>query len=59
MKCSTRTYRAEAPYAVSTGKWYFEFEVLTAGFMKVGWMDIGTPPGTDLGSDDRSYGFDG
>uniref|UniRef100_A0A915B3X3 Ryanodine receptor n=2 Tax=Parascaris TaxID=6254 RepID=A0A915B3X3_PARUN len=55
----SRTYRAEATYAVTSGKWYFEFEVLTAGFMKVGWMDIGSPPDTELGLDDRSYGFDG
>ncbi|TKR86982.1 hypothetical protein L596_011471 [Steinernema carpocapsae] len=55
----TRTYRAEATYAVNTGKWYFEFEVLTDGYMKIGWMDISAPPDTKLGVDDRSYGFDG
>lgn len=59
MRQFARTYRAEATYAVTSGKWYFEFEVLTAGFMKVGWMDIGAPPDTELGLDDRSYGFDG
>ena len=31
-----RTYRAEKNYAVSSGKWYFEFEILTAGPMRVG-----------------------
>ncbi|KHN75295.1 Ryanodine receptor 44F [Toxocara canis] len=55
----SRTYRAEATYAVTSGKWYFEFEVLTAGFMKVGWMDVSSQPDTQLGVDDRSYGFDG
>lgn len=30
-----RTYRAEKTYAVTSGKWYFEFEVLTAGPMRV------------------------
>ncbi|CAD6199567.1 unnamed protein product [Caenorhabditis auriculariae] len=55
----TRTYRAEATYAVSAGKWYFEFEILTAGFMKIGWMDIAASPDIQLGQDDRSYAFDG
>lgn len=30
-----RTYRVERTYAVTSGKWYFEFEVLTAGPMRV------------------------
>lgn len=30
-----RTYRVERNYAVTSGKWYFEFEVLTAGPMRV------------------------
>ncbi|KAM3723537.1 Ryanodine receptor [Dirofilaria immitis] len=55
----SRTYRAEALYAVSSGKWYFEFEVLTSGFMKVGWMDVSAASTVDIGMDDRSYGFDG
>uniref|UniRef100_A0A0N5AR96 Ryanodine receptor n=1 Tax=Syphacia muris TaxID=451379 RepID=A0A0N5AR96_9BILA len=54
-----RTYRAEATYAVTGGKWYYEFEVLTPGFMKIGWMDISALPDVDLGDDDHSYGFDG
>ncbi|KAK6024413.1 SPRY domain protein, partial [Ostertagia ostertagi] len=54
-----RTYRAEATYAVSSGKWYFEFEILTAGFMKIGWMDVGASPEIQLGHDDRGYAFDG
>ncbi|OZC09633.1 SPRY domain protein [Onchocerca flexuosa] len=55
----SRTYRAEAIYAVSSGKWYFEFEILTSGFMKVGWMDVSASSTFDIGKDDRSYGFDG
>ncbi|KAK6754198.1 hypothetical protein RB195_013289 [Necator americanus] len=55
----TRTYRAEATYAVTAGKWYFEFEILTAGFMKIGWMDVGASPDIQLGQDDRGYAFDG
>ncbi|CAI5451931.1 unnamed protein product [Caenorhabditis angaria] len=58
-KDNTRTYRAEATYAVNAGKWYFEFEILTAGYMKIGWMDIGSTPEIQLGADDRSYAFDG
>lgn len=59
LRSKSRTYRAEALYAVSSGKWYFEFEVLTDGFMKVGWMDVGASPEASVGVDDRSYGFDG
>jgi ryanodine receptor 2 len=38
---------------------YYEFEVLTSGFMKVGWMDTAAMPDTRLGVDDKSFGFDG
>jgi hypothetical protein len=38
---------------------YYEFEVLTTGFMKVGWMDINAPPNTSVGVDEFSYGYDG
>ncbi|VDM52160.1 unnamed protein product [Angiostrongylus costaricensis] len=55
----TRTYRAEATYAVTGGKWYFEFEILTAGLMRIGWMDVGASPAVQLGHDDRGYAFDG
>lgn len=30
-----RTYRVERNYSVTSGKWYFEFEVLTTGPMRV------------------------
>ncbi|CAJ0957143.1 unnamed protein product, partial [Mesorhabditis belari] len=55
----TRTYRAESTYSVKSGKWYYEFEVLTDGFMKIGWMDMGASPDKPLGLDDKSYAFDG
>uniref|UniRef100_A0A182MMK6 Ryanodine receptor 3, brain n=1 Tax=Anopheles culicifacies TaxID=139723 RepID=A0A182MMK6_9DIPT len=54
-----RTYRVERTYAVTSGKWYFEFEVLTAGPMRVGWARADCNPGTMLGSDDASWAFDG
>lgn len=54
-----RTYRVEKTYAVTSGKWYFEFEVLTAGPMRVGWARADAAPGLMLGSDDSSWAFDG
>uniref|UniRef100_A0A8C4R1B8 B30.2/SPRY domain-containing protein n=1 Tax=Eptatretus burgeri TaxID=7764 RepID=A0A8C4R1B8_EPTBU len=54
-----RLFRTEKSYAVTSGKWYFEFEVLTAGEMKVGWAQLGVRPDVPLGSDDQAYIFDG
>ncbi|XP_067629186.1 ryanodine receptor isoform X11 [Eurosta solidaginis] len=54
-----RTYRVERNYAVTSGKWYFEFEVLTSGPMRVGWARADCLPGKMLGSDDSSWAFDG
>lgn len=54
-----RTYRVEKHYAVSNGKWYFEFEVLTAGPMRVGWAKADCMPGSMLGSDENTWAFDG
>lgn len=54
-----RTYRVEKHYAVSSGKWYFEFEVLTAGPMRVGWAKADCMPGNMLGSDETTWAFDG
>ena len=56
---SFRTYRVEKHYAVSNGKWYFEFEVLTAGPMRVGWAKADCMPGSMLGSDENTWAFDG
>lgn len=54
-----RTYRAEKTYAVSSGKWYFEFEILTAGPMRVGWARADCAPGCMIGSDESTWAFDG
>ncbi|XP_033253281.1 ryanodine receptor-like [Drosophila miranda] len=54
-----RTYRVERNYAVTSGKWYFEFEVLTAGPMRVGWARADCYPVAMLGSEDTSWAFDG
>nr|BAA04212.1 ryanodine receptor homologue [Drosophila melanogaster] len=53
------TYRVERNYAVTSGKWYFEFEVLTSGPMRVGWARADCYPGAMLGSEDTSWAFDG
>uniref|UniRef100_A0A672JJC7 Ryanodine receptor 2b (cardiac) n=1 Tax=Salarias fasciatus TaxID=181472 RepID=A0A672JJC7_SALFA len=56
-KC--RVFRPDKSYAVTRGKWYFEFEILTAGNMRVGWVRPGCTPDKELGSDDQAYVFDG
>lgn len=52
-------FRAEKNYAVGSGKWYFEFEILTAGPMRVGWAKADCAPGSMLGSDENTWAFDG
>ncbi|KAL2083644.1 hypothetical protein ACEWY4_021417 [Coilia grayii] len=54
-----RLFRAEHAYAVLRGKWYFEFEAVTAGEMKVGWARPGLKPDLELGSDDQAFVFEG
>uniref|UniRef100_A0A8C9RP23 Ryanodine receptor 2 n=1 Tax=Scleropages formosus TaxID=113540 RepID=A0A8C9RP23_SCLFO len=54
-----RIFRAEKTYSVNAGKWYFEFEVVTAGEMRVGWARPGCLPDQELGSDDQAFVFDG
>ncbi|XP_029031557.1 ryanodine receptor 2 isoform X4 [Betta splendens] len=56
-KC--RVFRADKSYAVTQGKWYFEFEALTAGNIRVGWARPGCTADKELGSDDQAYVFDG
>uniref|UniRef100_A0A8B9QEE5 Ryanodine receptor 2 n=1 Tax=Apteryx owenii TaxID=8824 RepID=A0A8B9QEE5_APTOW len=46
-------------YAVKAGKWYFEFEAVTAGDMRVGWTRPGCLPDQELGSDEAAFVFDG
>lgn len=52
-------HRAERNYAVNSGKWYFEFEIMTAGPMRVGWCKSDCAPGQMLGTDENSWAFDG
>ena len=54
-----RIFRAEKTYAVKAGRWYFEFEAVTAGDMRVGWSRPGCQPNQELGSDERAFAFDG
>lgn len=52
-------FRPDKSYAVTQGKWYFEFEIVTAGKMRVGWARPSCSPDKELGSDERAYVFDG
>uniref|UniRef100_A0A8D2LE34 Ryanodine receptor 1 n=1 Tax=Varanus komodoensis TaxID=61221 RepID=A0A8D2LE34_VARKO len=54
-----RIFRAEQFYAVKSGKWYFEFEAVTTGEMRVGWARPNVRPDVDLGADELSYVFNG
>ncbi|TRY95484.1 hypothetical protein DNTS_003975, partial [Danionella cerebrum] len=54
-----RIFRLEHTFAVDSGKWYFEFEAVTDGEMRVGWARPGCKPDVDLGSDDQAFVFDG
>uniref|UniRef100_A0A8C0H668 B30.2/SPRY domain-containing protein n=1 Tax=Chelonoidis abingdonii TaxID=106734 RepID=A0A8C0H668_CHEAB len=54
-----RIFRTEKTYAVKAGKWYFEFEAVTAGDMRVGWTRPGCQPDQELGSDEQAFVFDG
>lgn len=54
-----RQFRVEQTYAVKTGKWYFEFEALSGGDMRVGWARPACRPDVELGADDQAYVFDG
>ncbi|XP_077782721.1 ryanodine receptor 3 isoform X7 [Podarcis muralis] len=54
-----RFFRVEQSYAVKTGKWYFEFEAVTGGDMRVGWARPGCRPDIELGADDQAFVFEG
>ncbi|XP_007909260.1 ryanodine receptor 1 isoform X6 [Callorhinchus milii] len=54
-----RLFRAEKSYAVKTGKWYFEFEAVTVGEMRVGWALPECRPDIELGGDDLAFVFNG
>ncbi|KAK5854224.1 hypothetical protein PBY51_015313 [Eleginops maclovinus] len=55
----SRVFRPDKSFSVTQGKWYFEFEIVTAGNMKVGWARPDCAPDKELGSDDQAYVFDG
>lgn len=52
-------FRAEKSYAVTQGKWYFEFEAVTVGEMRVGWARPCVRADTELGADELAYVFNG
>nr|XP_055030657.1 ryanodine receptor 1b isoform X5 [Misgurnus anguillicaudatus] len=54
-----RIFRAEKQYAVTSGKWYFEFEAVTTGEMRVGWARPNVRADIELGSDELAYVFNG
>ncbi|KAM6311510.1 ryanodine receptor 3 [Aegotheles albertisi] len=54
-----RFFRVEQSYAVKSGKWYFEFEAVTGGDMRVGWARPACRPDIELGADDQAFVFEG
>ncbi|KAI4887181.1 hypothetical protein NFI96_021277, partial [Prochilodus magdalenae] len=54
-----RIFRVERPFAVRDGKWYFEFEAVTDGEMRVGWARPDSQPNVQLGLDNQAFVFDG
>ncbi len=58
-KLASRTYRAENTYAVNTGKWYYEVEILASGPIKIGWACASCSPDNEIGADLKSYAFNG
>lgn len=52
-------FRAEKSYAITQGKWYFEFEAVTVGEMRVGWARPSVRADTELGADEFAYVFNG
>lgn len=54
-----RVFRAEKSYSVTQGKWYFEFEAVTVGEMRVGWARPNVRADKELGADELGYVFNG
>ena len=50
-----RTYRSEKTYSVSSGKWYFEVEILSDGPIRVGWASVNFSPFYELGGDQNDH----
>jgi hypothetical protein len=48
-----RTYRAEKTYGVSSGKWYYEVEILSSGSVSLGWALTDAAPDAALGRQHR------
>ena len=44
---------------MTQGKWYFEFEAVTVGEMRVGWARPSVRADTELGADELAYVFNG
>lgn len=59
IKIHNRTYRLEKTYGVTSGRWYYEVEILTEGCIKIGWQTTGTPPQGDVGDHGTSWSFNG
>ena len=55
----SRTYRVEKLYGVTSGKWYYECEILTEGPIKIGWSLADGSPDFEIGGDTSSWGYDG
>ena len=44
---------------MTQGKWYFEFEAVTVGEMRVGWARPSVRADKELGADELAYVFNG
>ena len=55
---ASRTFRTEKTYAIFSGKWYYEVEILSMGIIKVGWSTLSCDPNVDISTDANSYSFD-
>ena len=44
---------------MSSGKWYYEVEILTPGSVKLGWALTEASPDSTLGGDESSWAYDG
>ncbi|KAL3320659.1 Ryanodine receptor 3 [Cichlidogyrus casuarinus] len=57
MEKAPRSYRVQSTRGVTQGKWYYEIELLTSGFVRVGWTQVTAPAGTVIGSHVTSFAF--
>ena len=56
---TSRTYRVTKLFGVTSGKWYYECEILTEGQIKIGWSLADGSPDFELGGDVSSWCYDG